>query len=388
MDELLATIRQRRALSKKWHRYAHDIAPAWVADMDLPLAPCIQEAIIRATQDSDLGYSSDALQARYVDALNAWTERNYSTSYPVEEIQVISDVVQGIALSLQSQLQPGDPLLVLTPSYPPFFQVARELSLKLITSELLMREGRYEVDFNDLERAMTAARGGALLLCQPHNPTGRVFTRVELQEITSLALRNDMIIVSDEIHRDLCYEPYQHLPVRTISDDVAAKTITLLSASKTFNIAGLAAAALHTPTGMRIGRGNVVSPMLLAHPSIMGLLGGAVAFEEGAAWLESTKKTLSYNRELIRSWSLTRPEIEYATPEATYLAWFKVRALNTTDSLWTYLYRKARVALGDGQDYLPGSNEYVRLNFATETTLLERVLEQLTQALDEPESST
>lgn len=372
---LLEEMYERRRRSLKWTAYPQGIVPAWVADMDLPLAQEVIDAIIHAAENSDLGYPSALLSDEYLSAMSAWGLKRFGYEFPTAEMSPIGDVVQGIYWALATLTSTVKKVVTFTPAYPPFFRAITELNLELVDCPLVVRSNRYEIDVDAYRQAAQEARGGVLLLCSPHNPTGRLWSREELRILSDEAIRNEMTIISDEIHRDLVLGTTKHLATASISPDVANITVTLLSASKTFNLAGLHAAALHAPPSLAKKMATIPKG-LLSGPSLLGMETAVVAYRFCAAWLDETLSVLRSNRDRVASWAQSLG-IENYPPEATYMHWMRLEYPGRFQNAYEYLLSQARVALSPGADFDPRAAQFVRMNLATTPAVLEEILTRI-----------
>lgn len=377
--EVLARLRRRRGA--KWTKYGADVLPAWVADMDLPIADVIRAELQRLLDDDDVGYASTAATDRARTAFAGWAARRYGWRVDPDDVRLLADVVQGVELALHTLAGPGDGIVIQTPIYPPFLRAVEHTGRRLDDNPMHQGSARWELDLDHLA-AIVDDRTRVLLLCNPHNPTGRVFARDELQVLADLAVERDLVVVSDEIHADLLHPGSTHIPFATLGDDVAARTITLTSATKAFNIAGVRCAVLHTTSPELRSRLDAVPRHVLGAPSAFGLAGTAAAWEAGDDWLDGTVRLLTANRDRVTGFVADRlPEIACASPEATYLAWLDCTAAGF-DGPPVDAFLAAGVALNAGADFGPRSAGFARLNFATPPEVLDLVLERVAAAVE------
>ncbi len=371
----------RRRRGKKWQTFGPDVLPAWVADMDFPAAPAIRHRLQQVLETSDLGYPHDDHPRRLIELLVARCRERFQWRVDPGRVEVIADVVQGLQMCLEMYSRPGQGAAILTPIYPPFLNATRAMGRRADCCVLTPGPEGYGIDMDRLEAAVeTDTR--VLLLCNPHNPTGRVFTRDELTALAALALRRDLTVVADEIHADLVLDGRRHIPFASLGPEIEARTVTLTSATKAFNIAGLRCAmmifgseALHAPyrAGPRFSRGAACS---------LGMHAAEAAWSECDEWLAQLRRHLEANRARIGAFLAGHlPDVRYLPPEATYLAWLDCRALAPGDTLWQTILDRGRLALNDGREFGAGGEECVRLNFATSTTILDDALDRLRQAL-------
>jgi cystathionine beta-lyase len=372
--------RLRARLSVKWQHYGRDCLPAWVAEMDFPVAEPIRATLKRALELDDFGYPQEQAVVGLPELFAARVRQRYGWQIDAERVEVLSDVVQGIYIALMALTTPGAGVVVQTPIYPPFLDSVKKLGRSPRICPLVDSGDRHAVDFGELARACQGAR--MLLLCHPHNPTGRVFTRAELTRLAELALEHDLFVVSDEIHADLSFAGSDFVPFASLGPEIAARTITLSSASKAFNIAGLRCAVAHFGSaGLRERFNACVPEHARGGVGILGQYCTKAAWQAGDLWLEEVKQTLDDNRRFVLAELHQRlPEVRVHLPEATYLAWLDCSALGLDSSPATFFVRQARVALSDGAWFGAGFEQCVRLNFATSRSILGELVERLITA--------
>ena len=365
----------------KWRLYGDDVLPAWVADMDFPVAPPIQRAVEELVRRSDLGYHQVPLSAQLREALVSHMARRFSWTIEPRRIEPLVTVVQGLDAPVMLHSRPGDGVVVMTPIYPPFLAAVERSGRKLVEHPLVRGAQRYEIDFDRLD-ASIEPNTRMILLCNPHNPTGRVFERAELEALAEIALRHDLIIVSDEIHADLTHPGHRHIPIASLAPEIEQRTITLTSATKAFNIAGLPAAFAIFGSDELQKPFRELPPHLLGHCGILEDAATLCAWTEGQPWLDEVMAYLLENRALIAEF-LERelPEVRYLPPEATYLAWLDCRELELPTNPREFFLEQAKVALSSGPDFGTPGQGFVRLNFATSKTILSEILERMATAV-------
>jgi cystathionine beta-lyase len=388
LDDLdLATLKTR--LSEKWNTYPDDIHPAWVAEMDFPLAEPIRRVLERAVDLSDIGYpiapTDTGLREAFCDRMRAL----YDWEIQPRRVEILTDVVQALYLGMLSYTEPGDGAVVQTSIYPPFFSAVRETGRELVEHRLIApvagremsREG-YQLELDALREAIDD-RTRILLFCNPHNPTGRVFRRDELEALAELAREQDWIVLSDEIHQDLVYRGYEHIPFASLSEDAASRTVTITSATKGFNIPGLRTCVAHFGTPALQKRFNTVVPRhVRGGIGLLGLYATVAAWRHSDPWLAEVRAYLEGNRDFVVDYvRREHPEIHVQAPESTYFAWLDCRELGLRPTPARFFYEHAKVALSDGGNFGPGWEDFARLNFATSRSLLGEILEKLTKAL-------
>lgn len=368
----------RARTGKKWSRYGAEILPAWVADMDFVPMPEIRESLRVAADIADLGYPPVADRSGIPEKFSAWAQRRWNWRIDPAHVHLAPDVVGGIDNCIEALTRPGDGILVQTPIYPPFMGSVRVSGRRLVDHALL--EGR--IDFDSLERLVATERPRMFLLCNPHNPTGRSFNLQELRQLAALAARYELLVVSDEIHADLLYDRRRHIPFASIDEDTAARTITLNSASKSFNIAGLRLAVCHVSNPGLRERLLRLPPHRWAAYSTLGVRATNVAWSEaGEQWLAACVSHLQRMRDkLATELPSAIPGVRYRPPEATYLAWLDCRAAGFPGDPAQFVLEQAQVALSPGSDFgAPGAG-HMRINFATCEAILDEILRRIGSA--------
>ncbi|MDR1604847.1 MAG: pyridoxal phosphate-dependent aminotransferase [Gracilibacteraceae bacterium] len=353
------------------------ILPLWVADMDFSTADCIKAALAQVSRFGVLGYSEpdEAFHA----VLRAWFARRYGYSLQAEWLVQTPGVVSALYTAVRALTEAGDAVLIQSPVYYPFAAAVRDTGRRLVTNELVLSDGRYHIDFDDLSAKIQREKVKLLILCSPHNPVGRVWRRDELEGIAEICLRHGVVVVADEIHQDFIFPGCAHTVFAALGAETQNITITCTSPSKSFNLAGLqlsniiiANKALRRAFRAEIGRGGY------SQPSLMGLVACRAAYSaEGAAWLEALLAYLGGNMALVRAWAAEWPEIRFIEPEGTYLAWIDCRGLGLSpDALAETIEQKAGLWLDDGRIFGPGGEGFQRLNTACPRSVLAGALER------------
>lgn len=373
--------RLRRRTGEKWRHYPADVLPAWVADMDFDIAPPIRAALASRLGNGDLGYPLNQRRAGLHEVFAARVAARYGWHIEPESVAVLNDVVQGIYLCLQTMSEPGEGAVIQTPIYPPFLRAVELTGRRGVLCPLEPGERGFEIDFDALEAALGAGVR-LLLLCNPHNPTGRAFTREELERLADLACRHDLVIVSDEIHADLMLDNRAHIPIASLGEDVASRTVTLMSASKAFNIAGLCMAFAVFGSDALCARFERMPPPTRGGTNTLSVAAVRAAWGESQPWLDAALDYLRGNRDHVAAFVRERwPDVVHFPPEATYLAWLDCRALALPDSPHAFFLKHARVAVSDGATFGAPGEGYARLNFATSRALLDTLLARMDAAL-------
>lgn len=363
----------------KWRQYPSDVLPLWVADMDFPVAEPIKQAL-RAYVDTDnFGYPPreglpglrESLQARLLD--------RYGWRAELDEVEPMSGIIVGLHLACLICASAGEEIIIQPPVYPPFISTILETGRIPLYNQLVQTPSGWEIDFDALERSVTPSTR-LLMFCNPHNPTGRVFRRAELERLASFVLRHRLWVVSDELHSDLIYDGYEHIPFATISDEVAQRTVTLMGPTKTFNIAGLRIGFIISQNPALLARFKALAGHLHA-PNIFAQAATIAAYRDSSAWLQETLSYLDANRQFIASFLAQElPQVRLAPPEGTYLGWLDMRRLELGDDLYRFLLEDAKVGLNDGPRYGPGGEGFTRINFATSRAIVQEALIRIRDA--------
>jgi cystathionine beta-lyase len=378
----LDVLRARR--NAKWVRYGADILPAWVAEMDFAVAYPIRRAMDRITAEQEYGYpmrngggADKALAESFVRRMTA----RFGWTPDAALVEPLTDLVQGQFATIWAYSEPGDGVILQLPAYPPFHMAIKETGRQLLANRMRDSGSRYEIDFADMEAL--AKRSRILMLCNPQNPTGRAFTRAELERIGRIAIEHDLIVVSDEIHCDLIYDDHVHIPLATISPEVAARTVTITSATKGFNIPGLRCAVMHFGSQELKDRFRARFPAhMLGQPGIVGIDATIAAWDEGQPWLDGVLKVLQSNRDRMADViAAEMPGVVFRKPEATYLGWLDCANLALPTNAHDFFHDRAKVGLSPGQMFDPNCEKYARFNFATSPAILEEILERMVGAL-------
>jgi len=375
----LDTLRARP--SRKWTLFPPDVLPAWIADMDYAAPEAVQRALTKLVAEQNYGYawgdSDRALRQSFVDRM----QQRYGWAIDPERLQPLADLVQGMNLAVSAFSQPDDGVIVQTPIYPPFLNTIDGAGRRRVYNPLADTGQGFAVDVAGLQRAAAEAR--VMLLCNPHNPTGRVLRRAELEAIARVAVEHDLLIVSDEIHADLVYSGHQHVPTASLGREVAARTVTLSSATKSFNIAGLRCGLMYFGSDGLFERFRDAIPRgQLGAVNIAGVEATVAAWRDGDAWLGRVMQLLERNRARVAEWALAHaPGVKHYSPEGTYLAWLDCAGLNLPVAPREFFLQHARVGLNPGADFGPDAGQCVRLNFATSADLLEQILQRMSAAL-------
>lgn len=364
----------RRRRSAKWTVYPRDVLPAWVAEMDYPLAEPIRRALHAAIDRSDAGYASAAALG---EVFARWAAARWEWAVDPPDVHLVADVVTGIAELLRVSTAPGDGVVIEPPVYPPFAGVVQELGRRTLDAPLAWRDGRWQPDLDAIEQAY--ARGARVhLLCSPQNPTGIVYSREALAAIAALAERHGVLVLADEIHAPLTLPGADHAPYPTVSEEARRTGIVLTSASKSWNVAGLKAAVMVACAERPRAVLARLPPATPFHAGHLGVLACVAAFEEGGAWLAETLAILDRNRRLLGELLAAElPAVRYVAPEASYLAWLDCRGLGLGDDPAARFLERGRLAVSSGPTFGPQGLGFARLNIGTTRRLLEEAVRRM-----------
>ena len=359
-----------------------DLLPMWVADMDFRTPGFVMQALRQRCDHEVLGYA--VAPDSYWATMQEWLRRHYNINSSREELHYIPGIVAGIAFAIQALTQVGDTILVTTPVYPPFLNLPRNGGRRLECSPLKVVEGRFAIDFDDLEARARHAQ--LMILSNPHNPGGTVWDAVTLRRIADICHRYHVTVIADEIHSDMILPGHRHTSFSTVSAEARDISCTFIAPSKTFNIAGLGSSLCYLPNaGLRQRFFGYLDGYELANGNIFAFVGAETAFREGEEWLAQMLQYLQGNVECLRRYLADEmPAVRAILPEASYLAWLDFSALGLThEELWDRIINRARVALNDGTTF--GGEAYgqcFRINLGCPRATLVEALDRLRSAFE------
>ncbi|MBL4560637.1 MAG: pyridoxal phosphate-dependent aminotransferase [Labilibaculum sp.] len=354
-----------------------DLLPLWVADMDFKVPPCISKAIIKRANHEIYGYSFR--NDNCIKSVQNWLQTRHNWSVNTEWVSSSPGVVTGLSLLLMSLTNEGDKIAVQPPVYYPFFHIVNDTNRELVYNPLIRTDTGYVMNYKQLEEL---AKNGlkALILCNPHNPVGRVWTKKELLQLGDLAKTYDFFIISDEIHQDLIFKGYKHVPLASLSENLNQRTITCIAPSKTFNVAGLSSSIIIIANPeLRKKYKRMVSALHLNLGNLFGHAAMLAGYEEGAEWLEQLMKYLEGNVSLVRDYLQEHiPDIKLVEPEATYLLWLDYRTLGiSTKELHDLFINKAGLAVNNGTQFGPEGEGYLRINIGCPRSIVMEALDKI-----------
>ena len=374
-------IDRRGTDSNKWRKFGPDVLPLWVADMDFPSPPAVVAALQARVAHGFFGYLTESPELPAVVAERV--TKRYGWRVSPEAVVLIPGVNVANNFACSALAAPGEGLLLQTPAYPPILRATSNLG-RVQVRHVLDRDagGRYVVDPDAFAAAITPSTK-AFVLCNPHNPVGRVYTRTELEGMAAACLKRDLWIVADEIHCDLLLDGRTHVPMASLSPEVEQRTITFMAPSKTFNLPGLKCAVAIVPNAALRQRLTTTMGDLMSKPNILGHTAAVAAYREGDEWLEALLRYLAANRDFLGEYVRANlPGVTVAPAEGTYLAWLDCRGARIPGGdPYTFFLERARVAFNDGRAFGPGGEGFVRLNFGCPRALLTEGLERMRRAL-------
>ena len=369
--------------SLKWCQYDEQVLPLWIADMDFLSPLAVREALQRRVEHGVFGYAVEPPELRQVVIERLW--RLYRWEVAPEWLLFLPGVVLGFNLTCNAFAAPEDDVLIQTPAYPPMLCAPGNAGCINNETPLTRQDdGSYVTDLDAFEAAITP-RTRVFILCNPQNPVGRVFTAEELQHIAEICLRHNLVICSDEIHADFVYSGYRHVPIASLSPEIAARTITLLAPSKTYNIPGLHFAVAVVPSEEVRHTLRAASRGLVMEPDILSFTAALAAYRDCQPWLEELLRYLEENRDLtLRYVREHLPGVQACMPEGTFLAWLDCRAAGIPGNAQQFFLERARVALNHGLDYGKPGEGFVRLNFGCPRATLTDALGRMRDAMAAP----
>ena len=375
---------RRNCGSNKWNgakNASPEFVPLSVADMEFYPAPQIVDAIKKTAETQVLGYTSPTDE--YFDAVISWMKRRHDFEVKKEWIINTPGVVDALAILIQASTKPGDGVIILTPVYYPFDMAVLAKSRKIVYSELIENNGRYEIDYEDLEKKCKKA--SALLFCNPHNPVGRVWSEAELKKVAEICCRNNVFIIDDEIHNDLIMPGYEHIVMAKVGDFVLDNIAVCTAPSKTFNLAGLQCSNIIIPNSKMRAKATACSLFnmqmglnIFAYPACIA------AYNECEDWLEELLTVVHENAQLVENFMAEHfPEIRVFPLEGTYLQWLDMRKLGMTHVELRKMLEKAGLYLDNGELFGPLGRGFQRINLACAKVTIEKALERFRKAVEE-----
>lgn len=359
------------------------ILPLWIADMDFKCPQPVIDAVLKTAREGIYGYS-DRTES-YYEAVIHWHQKRKNWIIDKNWILFSPGIVPALYYAVQTLCHPGDKVVIQTPVYYPFLSAITDNGYHPVFNQLILKDEKYIMDFEDLNEKVKDPKVKMLILCSPHNPVGRVWAKEELKKLGDICIENNVLVVSDEIHSDLVYKGSVHIPFASISDSFAQNSIICTAPSKTFNMAGLHMSNIIIPnTLIRQEFSNTLEKTTNKFPNIFGIEACTTAYEYGEEWLEQLLSYLEDNLDFIKHFIKERlPNVKLIQPEATYLAWLDFSAVESDiHKLEKLIQRKAKVALDEGYVFGKGGEGFERINFACPRSILEEALKRIEAAVN------
>ena len=366
---------------KKENGKADDILPLWVADMDFRSPDSVVEALKKAVDHGIFGYSR--ADESYFDAVAAWYQKRHHLTLQPEWMTCTPGIVFALSIAVRAFTQEGDAVLIQPPVYHPFSRAILRNKRTLVENPLVLKDGHYEMDLEDLEQKVLDEHVKLMILCNPHNPVGRVWTREELTALADICLRHHVYVISDEIHGDFVWRGHEQTPYASISEEACLHSMMCTAPSKTFNLAGMATSNLFIPDPeMRRKFRSELLDVGQENMNRLGLFACRAAYEGGGEWLDQLIGYLAGNLALVRDFCKNRvPQIQLVEPEGTYLAWLDCRELGMTDDeLMAFFSDEAKVWLDPGTHSGEQGSGFMRFNLGSSRSVIAQALDQIEAA--------
>ena len=355
-----------------------DAVSLWVADMDFPTAPCIQKAVAEKAAHGIWGYSRP--DNRYYDALKKWYKERHNFEVQNEWVVNTPGVCFALAAAIKAFTKEGESVLIQKPVYYPFFNIINSLQRKVVNSSLILKNNHYEIDFDDFERKIVQENVKMFILCSPHNPGGRVWTKQELQKISEICLAHNVLVVSDEIHSDITFGSNVHTVYGSLSEQALKNSIICTAPSKSFNLAGLQFSNIFiADEKLRKAFSEELDKTGYDEPSVFGIVAATAAYSEGADWFDSVKSYIWENILFAKKYiEENASQIKVLVPEGTYLLWLDFSKTGLSDSeINDRVLNKAKVWLDRGSMFGKEGEKFQRINCATPRIILEDALKRI-----------
>ncbi len=366
-----------------------DVLPMWVADMDFPIAKPITEALRKRTEHEIYGYTQP--YSSVIEAVTGRMKRKLGWEVKPEWIVFTPGVIPALHGAIKAFTHPGDEIIIQGPVYHPFWAAITDNGCSAVNNQLKLNNGHYEIDFEDLKSKFrprvwgmrpSASRIKMMILCNPHNPVGRVWSKSELTRMGEIIIRNDTLMVSDEIHCELLFRGFEHVPFASISEEFEQHCIVFMAPSKTFNLAGLGASSIIIPNAKLRDKFTAARTGIMPRPNIFGLVALEAAYRYGDEWLDQILEYLQGNLDFLLEYFEERiPKIKVIKPEGTYLVWLDCRELGMDAmGLRAFMREKAKVGLDDGHIFGSSGVGFQRMNIACPRATLNEALKRIERA--------
>ena len=374
-------VNRRGTDSKKYSVYPEDVIPMWIADSDFKAPQPVVDALVERVQQGVYGYTP--VSPRLKAAAAKWQETRFGWEVNPDAVEFGPGVISGVISAVRALSHPGDNIVIQTPCYPPFTDLSEHNGRHLLRNELILKDGRYEIDFEDFEAKVKDPRTKLFILCNPQNPTGRVFSREELIRLGELCLKYHVTVLSDEIHSDLVYSGHKHIPFASISKEFEQNTISFMNPSKTFNLPGFRTAAFIAANPVLK---NAVHDMVVNNKAIGENICGTVAFctayEQCAYYADQMVAYLEENRNLVEETLKDVNGIDVIHAEGTYLLWLDCRKLNMSqEELDRFFVETVKLGLNSGKSFGPEGAGFLRMNIACPRSTVKEAMNRIVTAV-------
>ncbi|MYL33772.1 putative C-S lyase [Pontibacillus yanchengensis] len=364
---------------------SEEVLPMWVADMDFQIPKAVTDAIADRAAHGIFGYT--VTDEKIHQSIKNWLSKQHDWNINTKWLSYSPGVVPSLHTMMEALTDKDDQILIQTPVYPPFYDVIKNHERTIVKNPLHQQDGKYEIDFDDFEKKLKQGVK-AFILCNPHNPVGRVWTKEELQKMANLCLKHNVMIFSDEIHADLIFPGHKHIPIASLSDDIAQSTITCLSPTKTFNLAGLQVSYIVTPDAeYRKKINDQFGLQGIKMLNTLGITALEAAYDHGDEWLEELISVLEdHKKYLMDTIHSQTNQIQVVEPEGTYLVWLDCRGLGLShEELKSFMQEKAKIGLNDGASFGEEGEGFMRINIACPRPILEDGVQRILQAIHSKE---
>lgn len=373
--------RLRRKEATKWRHVPPDVLPAWVAETDFDLCPAVADAVRAVLERGDLGYP-DWWEEPLAEPFSDRMSKRYGWWPDPAHVRHVCDLIQAMQIVTEITTGAGEPVAMHVPNYPPFLNAVAAMNRQLIACPLYEDgDDSWAFDAVGFDEAVSASGARLLLVVNPHNPTGRVFTADELTALAEIACRHDMVVVSDELHAELTHEGHTHIPFASLGDEVARRTVTITSATKSFNIGGMRNAVAHVGDERVRAAWDRMPKEYFGSLNVLGVEATLAAWRDGDDWLAQQCRHLTAQRDHLAARMSDLPGVTFRPPQATYLAWLDARGAGLGQDPAEYFRERARVELTSGTQFGDGGEGFVRFNFATSRRILDEILDRMGESL-------
>jgi len=366
-----------------WRFGTDDVLPLWVADMDFRTPDFIMNAIRERCSHEILGYT--IRNKDFYEPIIDWIKYKHNWEIDSRWLDFVPGIVLGMAVSVLAYTDEGDKIIIQTPVYPPFFSVVEDNKRELVINQLLLENGQYRMDFDQLRRQAADPKVKMMLLCSPHNPGGRVWNKAELNELSEICAANNVIVVSDEIHADLVLPEFTHTPFATVSETAKQNSITLMAPSKTFNIAGLGSSSYIIPNQKLFSTyAKQIQALEVGSGNIFSYTATIAAYKYGADWLNQLIGYIQGNVDFVDNYLKTNiPQVKAIIPQASFLIWLDFSSLKMTDDeVQDLLVKKAKLGFNPGPTFGPGGSGFHRLNVGCSRLVLQEAMQRLQTVIE------